>query len=185
MNASRLLLAIPLVGLLAAPAGADNAPTSIHSAGPRIGVVMPTNAATRQKLKDRNISPILTAFGWQFEYEYLNTDGGTTGLMEFVPMAVGLESGLALPSLNSMIGVRFTNGIELGFGPNVSLVETTKIANAGQPDQHSVSKDTVGVGMSGAIGITARSGKMNFPINLAGVRNQNGFRISLLAGWTL
>ena len=185
MKMSRLLVALPLACLAAVNAAADEAAKSIQSAGPRVGVVVPMRAATRQQLKDHNMSPLLTAFGWQFEYEYLNTDGGTTGLVEFIPMAVGLESGMVLPSLNTMIGVRFANGIELGFGPNLSTVTTAKVTNAGTASEHTVEKSGVGVGMGGAIGITARSGKMNFPINLAGVRNQNGFRVSLLLGWTL
>lgn len=185
MNMTRWLLVLPLACMAAAPVAADDSTNSIRSAGPRVGMVVPMSAATRQTLKDKKISPLLTAFGWQFEYEYLNTDGGTTGLVEVVPLAIGLESGLVLPSLNTMIGVRFANGMEIGFGPNLSTVTRESVVNPGTADQQTVQKTTMGVGMGGAIGITARSGKMNFPINLAGVRNQNGFRVSLLLGWTL
>ena len=170
--------------VLLAAASAASA-DSVHSAGPRIGVIVPTNAEIRQQLKDRNVSPVLTAFGWQFEYEYLNTEGGTAGLVELVPMAIGMESGLMLQTLNTMIGVRFANGIEIGFGPNVSAVTKNRLDEAVSTGGPAKVKTTVGIGMAGAIGITARSGKMNFPINLAGVRNENGFRVALLLGWTL
>ncbi len=175
---------IGIAGLmLAAGAGAARADEGIlRSAGPRFGVVYVASSALQSKLREHHAEPVLTAWGWQFEYEYLNTEGGTTGLFEFVPLAVGLESGMLVPSGTLLLGVRLAGGFELGFGPNV-----TAVTRAGKPDAATgaVGKDRVGpgVGMSAAIGFTASSGRMNFPVNLALIRNENGFRLGLVLGW--
>ncbi len=152
--------------------GSARSTSKLRSAGPRFGLVHIMDEATQARLKENNASSVVTAWGWQFEYEYLNTGGGTTGLVEFVPLVLGLESGIALPSVTVLLGVRLENGFEIGFGPNVGVAvrgENEKVA--------------AGVGMTGAIGTTLRSGRMNFPINLAALRNENGFRVSLLVGW--
>ena len=180
--------------LLAAVTAASSARAGglIQSAGPRVGLVYVTDQYTRDQLvrlarekkPNADVSKVLTAFGWQFEYEYLNTTGGATGLIEFVPVVVGMESGLALPSACLLIGVRFANGLEIGFGPNVSTGVVEKVENAGAPDEKIRYSPSAGVGMTGTLGITLRTGEMNFPINLAAVRNENGYRTSLMVGWT-
>ena len=175
-----------------AMASTARAESLIQSGGPRFGLVYITDSYTRNQLvklarekkPNANVSKILTAFGWQFEYEYLNTTGGATGLIEFVPVVVGLESGLALPSACAMIGVRFANGLEIGFGPNFSTGVTETLENEGAPDEKVKYHPSAGVGMTGMVGITLRTGDMNFPINLAAVRNENGYRTSLMLGWT-
>jgi len=193
MNKMRSCLFGLLLGLSMCQSPVAHAAKYLTSAGPRFGVLYLTDKDTRNKLSDyaasrkenANVSPVLTAFGWQFEYEYLNSGGGSTGLIEFVPLVVGLESGLVLPSMNMVIGVRFANGFELGFGPSVSTGVRTDVANAGTPEETTRQKATVGVGMTGVVGMTMRVGNMNFPMNLATVRNENGYRVSLLFGWTL
>lgn len=152
--------------------GSERTTGKLRSAGPRFGLVHIMDEATQAKLKENNAGSVVTAWGWQFEYEYLNTGGGTTGLVEFVPLVLGLESGIALPSVTVLLGVRLDNGLEIGFGPNVG------VAVRGEGE-----KVAAGVGMTGAIGTTLRSGRMNFPINLAALRNENGYRVSLLVGW--
>lgn len=154
----------------------------LRSAGPRIGLVVATGKAIKAELKRRDASPINTAFGWQFEYEYLNSGAGTTGLIEFVPAVVGLESSLAIPSLTMLIGVRLGNGFEMGFGPNLSAIAKDRDPLAAPDDP---AKMAAGIGMSAAVGMTMRSGKMNFPANLVAIRNKNGYRAALMLGWTL
>jgi len=193
MKTLQLCLLAMLSGLALGRPGIAQATHVLSSAGPRFGVLYLTDPVTRGRLQDyatakdanAKVSPVLTALGWQFEYEYLNTDGGSTGLIELVPLVVGLESGLALPSVNMIIGVRFPSGFELGFGPSASTGVKTTIENAGTPQETRSEKTSFGVGMAGVVGITMRAGKMDFPVNLAIVRNENGYRASLLFGWTL
>lgn len=174
-----LVAAVLLAPAAQAEEGAEGGLRSINSAGPRFGFVYASGAEVQEALKRREASSVLTAFGWQFEYEYLNTGGGTTGLIEFVPLVVGLESGIAIPSGSLLIGVRFAGGFELGVGPNMGAIIKDDPLNT------SGSRAAVGVGMAVAVGVTARSGRMNFPINLAAVRNANGYRTALMVGWTL
>ena len=51
----------------------------LRSAGPRFGFVTITDKATQEKLKENNAEKVLTAYGWQFEYEYLNAGGWSQG----------------------------------------------------------------------------------------------------------
>jgi hypothetical protein len=193
MKKTGLTMIALLSGLALSRPGTAHAAKYLTSAGPRVGALYLTDRDTRNKLQDyatqrkegAKVSPVLTVFGWQFEYEYLNTEGGSTGLIEIVPVVVGLESGLALPSLNTIIGVRFAGGFELGFGPSFSTGVREVVNNAGLPNETRENRTTVGVGMTGVIGTTMRAGKMNFPMNLAAVRNENGYRVSFLFGWTL
>jgi hypothetical protein len=115
------------------------------------------------KLKDKfNASPTITQFGWQFETRYFTLKSGTSGLVEGVILIGGIEQGLFLPSGSLLIGLRNPNGLEFGFGPNLSLS---------------------GVGFVFAGGVTFHSENINFPVNLALVPSSDGLRLSLLFGF--
>jgi len=184
-------IAMLLAGMFLAASSA-RAEGGLSSGGPRVGLIYQTNKSVRSQLseyvKSRNKEakphPMLSAFGWQFEYEYLNTEGGTTGLMEFVPLVLGLDMGLAIPSINTVIGVRFADGLEIGCGPNFSTGVKETVHDAGTPDEHIDRKTVAGVGMVGVIGKTLKAGQMNFPVNLAAVWSDTGTTVSILLGWT-
>ena len=61
-----------------------------------------------------------TLYGWQWESRF--ADGGdVTGIVEWIALIGGMESGLFLPSISSMVGARKSKGIEFAMGPNLSL----------------------------------------------------------------
>ncbi len=117
--------------------------------GPRIGVTYLGPGESTQRMNDlfnRNVNPVISQFGWQFETRFFTLDNGAQGLVEFVPLVGGLEQGLFIPSATAMVGYRAPKGYEFGVGPTISLG---------------------GPGIVFAAGTSFRSGKIVFPVNLA------------------
>jgi len=72
--------------------------------------------------------------------------------------------GVALPSLNWLVGLRTPEGAEFGIGPNIT---------------------PIGTGLVLAAGMTFRAGAANIPLNLAVVPSKAGTRVTLLSGFSL
>lgn len=152
--------------------------------GPRFGFTAISAGTTADHITGLGKNPFVTQFGWQFETRMFTIDNGPSGLVEFIPLIGGMEQGMFLPSANLLIGLRGggKNAPELAVGPNLSLS---------------------GLGMVFAAGANFRSGKVNFPVNLAIVpsvgskketydsntgiattrRVQTGWRITLTVGF--
>ena len=86
--------------------------------------------------------------------------------MEWVVVMGGMEHGKFLPSINSIVGFRNSEGIEMGMGPSLSLG---------------------GIGMVFAFGKTVKSGELNIPINLvvSPPKDNSGLAISVLIGFNM
>ncbi len=135
--------------------------------GPRVGFTYLNQSPVLKEgefglSEGSRINPMLSMFGWQFEWKYFQTEDGSAGLIEFIPIIAGLEQGLALPSANFLVGFRTYEGWEFGFGPNVGLT---------------------GNGFVIAGGYTFKSGYMNFPVNIAVIPGRDNTRLSVLVGW--
>ena len=130
--------------------------------GPRIGVTIMGGEIAEELRKEHDAIPIVTQFGWQFEWRFFSVDDGPTGVVEIIPLIGGLEQGLFLPSLAVPMGIRFNSGFEIGTGPNVSLS---------------------GFGIVLGVGQTFQSGELYFPVNLALVPSKKGVRFSLVFGF--
>ena len=93
----------------------------------------------------------MSQYGWQWESRFL--DGGDiVGLVEWIALVGGMEKGMFLPSVSSMVGLRTASGFELAAGPNLSLG---------------------GIAMVIGIGKTLKFGKLNVPVNIAFVPSMN------------
>ena len=93
----------------------------------------------------------MTQYGWQWESRFL--DGGdVVGLVEWIALVGGMEKGMFLPSVSSMVGLRTASGFEFAAGPNLSLG---------------------GIAMVIGIGKTLKFGKLNVPLNIAYVPSMN------------
>jgi len=138
---------------------------TVSLSGPRFGVTALSDGVVA-KLQERSIDvgSNITQFGWQFEKEFYSKGSGIAALHEFVFLIGGLEQGVALPSLNWLVGLRTANGAEFGIGPNVT---------------------PVGVALTVAAGVTFRSGALNVPVTFAVVPSKAGTRISMLTGFNL
>ena len=73
-----------------------------------------------------------------------------------------MEQNKFYPSLSFLLGFRDRNGIEFGFGPNISIE---------------------GPALVFALGVTARGKKINAPFNVAVVPSDDGVRFALLTGF--
>ena len=160
-------------------------------AGPRIGLTFITSGTAADFIhegvssldNDANQigttgSATITQYGWQWENRFADGGGDVTGIVEWVALVGGMEQGLFLPSVSSVIGMRTSNGLEVGVGPNLSLS---------------------GIGMVFAIGHNFKSGSLNLPVNLVFMPGKqtigtvdgkdypynSGLRISLMVGFNL
>ena len=167
MRIAHNLMAAVLLLSASAPALAQGPPPpvtkTISLAGPRIGFTsLSPGVIERLREKDLEVRPLLTQFGWQFEKQFYNKDNGLTALSEWVVLLGGLEQGLAVPSLNWIVGLRTREGAEFGVGPNLT---------------------PAGAALTVAAGVTFRSGALNIPMNVAVVPSRDGVRVSVLSGF--
>jgi len=131
-------------------------------AGPRVGVTMITPGSLASIIRGDvpffsdeireewtgstgEYGAAISQYGWQWESRF--ADGGdVTGIVEWIALVGGMEKGMFLPSVSSMVGVRTAKGIEFAVGPNVSLG---------------------GVAMVFGAGYNFKFGKLNVPVNIA------------------
>jgi len=172
MRAAVLMLlfttvAVPVAAQTASPDVTIPPPPlkTVSLSGPRFGATALSEGVVL-KLHERSIDvgSTITQFGWQFEKEFYSKGGGIAALHEFVFLVGGLEQGVVLPSLNWMVGLRSSNGVEFGIGPNIT---------------------PAGVALALAAGVTFRSGALNVPMTIAVVPSKAGTRISMLTGFNL
>lgn len=138
-------------------------------AGPRVGITMVTPGLLANILKkdvsffsDENRESwegtslgehgsAMSQYGWQWESRF--ADGGqVTGIVEWIALVGGMEKGMFLPSVSSMVGLRTASGVEFAVGPNLSLG---------------------GVAMVIGAGYNFKFGKLNLPVNIAYVPNMD------------
>jgi len=137
-------------------------------AGPRAGVTMITPGSLASiirgdvpffsdEVRDKwtgstgKYGAAISQYGWQWETRF--ADGGeVTGIVEWVALVGGMEKGLFLPSVSSMVGLRTDKGIEFAVGPNLSLG---------------------GIAMVFGAGYNFKFGKLNMPVNITYVPNMN------------
>jgi hypothetical protein len=139
---------------------------TVDMAGPRFGITMLSQGAVDLLAEKRNITirPMISQFGWQFEKRFYTNADGVTLLSEWVPLVSGLEQGVALPSLNWLVGMRGPSGAEFGIGPNLT---------------------PLGVGLVVAGGVTVRSGALHVPLTFAVATSKSGARVSILTGFNV
>ena len=151
-------------------------------AGPRIGFTILTHGSSADFINDRaedegvyiedQKMAFIAQYGWQWESRFVD-NGDVVGLVEWVVLVGGMEQGLFLPSVSSLVGIRTGSGFEVVGGPNLSISD---------------------LGMVFAVGKNFKSGNLNFPVNIALVPGKSsswfndhptGARISLILGFTM
>ena len=137
-------------------------------AGPRVGVTMITSGSLASVIRGDvpffsdevrqewtgstgKYGAAISQYGWQWETRF--SDGGNViGIVEWIALVGGMEKGMFLPSVSSMVGLRTASGFEFAAGPNLSLG---------------------GIAMVIGIGKTLKFGKLNLPVNIAYVPSMN------------
>ena len=139
-------------------------PETMSLSGPRAGVTFLSPSVVDQIRQDynRDLNPVISQFGWQFEKRFMTSDTGATAVTEWVVLFGGVDQGVVIPSLTWLLGMRTVGGIEIAAGPNLS---------------------PAGAGVALAAGVTMRAGNLNVPFNVAVVPSENGPRVSFLLGF--
>ena len=137
-------------------------------AGPKVGITMVQSGSLASILR-KDVSmfsdevrqewigstgkygAIMSQYGWQWETRF--SDGGNvTGIVEWIALVGGMEKGMFLPSVSSMVGLRNSKGIEFAVGPELSLG---------------------GIAMLIGAGYNFRFGELNVPVSITYVPSQN------------
>ena len=156
-----------------------------HFNGPRIGVTLLTPGWSADIINEgfdydegpnyesgSSGSAFVTQYGWQLESRFADGEK-VVGIVEWIALIGGMEKGLFLPSVSSLVGLRSDAGIEFAIGPNISISAVSMVISAGY---------------------NFRFGDLNVPVNIAfvpsksgawGNENPTGARISLMAGFNL
>ena len=134
--------------------------------GPRIGAVLITQGLTADMINTKfdidmeddiigeTGSAFVSLYGWQWESRF--ADGGNiTGIVEWIALVGGMEKGLFLPSVSSLVGMRTESGLEFAMGPNLSLSGIALVIGAGY---------------------NFKSGDLNMPVNIAFVPGKSDTR---------
>lgn len=139
---------------------------TVNMSGPRFGLTVLNQKSVDTLLAEKNITvrPMVTQFGWQFERRLYSNGDGITMLTEWIPLLSGLDQGVALPSLNWLVGLRTDGGTEFGIGPNIT---------------------PLGVGLVAAAGVTVKTGALHVPFNFAIATSKSGARISVMTGFNI
>jgi len=114
--------------------------------------------------------PIMSQFGWQFEWGTYPLSGGPAFVFELVPFFSGVEYGYFIPSINTIIGIRLPSGFEFGMGPNIAI---------------GVNDKAFSTSLTLAIGKTFNFDGVYLPFNLACVTGRYGSRLSFIFGYAL
>jgi hypothetical protein len=138
----------------------------VDLSGPRFGITSLSTGIVDKLKTERSwdLAPVITQFGWQFEKQFFGRHGGPEAVTEAIVLIGGLEQGVVIPSVSWLVGVRASDGTEIGVGPNIT---------------------PAGVALALAAGKTFRAGVLNVPVNVAVVPSRLGMRVSLLTGFSL
>ena len=183
-------LCLGALALLPLAAAAQTGP--LRQNGPRVGVTFLSpgvvdriNDATRDGGEGDRIDPsfpVISQFGWQFEFRTFQAEQGLTGVVEVVPLLSGLDRGLLIPTLTVVTGVRTRSGVELGVGPNLSVTPQESL----RPSDPYAQRDPIGadvrLGLALVAGVNGRLDGVSVPVNAAVVLGEGGARLSLLLG---
>ncbi len=134
-------------------------PEARRYGGPRVGATLVGPGVFRDMLTLEGKRNLYSQFGWQFEKRLFTTKTGISAMVEFVPMIGGIDMGKFIPSVSGLIGIRTKKGIELGAGPNAAIY--------GYKNEKGYYTTSTNFGIVIAAGMSIKSDKVYFPINLA------------------
>lgn len=176
--------------------------------GPRMGITFLTGEAARifsdpKSEGGYDALPVLSQFGYQFEISYLN-EGNFQALFEIIPVIVGLDQSLFIPSLNILNGLRNSKtGLEFGFGPQLTVVKkatgyyvedgrfiiadaiATPAGYTSETRLHSKGDYKFTTNFIFAIGKSFKSGSLNLPVNIFYKPAKNAHQFGVSVGYNV
>mgnify|MGYP001100314934 CR=1 FL=1 len=139
--------------------------------GPRMGVTYILPGKFAERIEEKGMDPVLSQFGWHFEFLVRPEGGGPAFVTELIPFLGGVEYNTVIPSLSLVLGIRMPMGFEFGMGPNV-LATFEK----GSP---------VSTTLLIAVGQSLKFSGVQIPLNLAFSTNRDGQRLSFVFGYAI
>lgn len=134
-------------------------PEARRYGGPRMGATLVGPGVFRDMLTMEGKNSLYSQFGWQFEKRLFTTKTGLSAVVELVPMIGGIDMGKFIPSISGLLGIRTKKGIEIGAGPNAAIY--------GYKNAQGYYNTTSSFGIVIAAGMSFKSDKVYFPVNLA------------------
>ncbi len=127
------------------------------------GYFSPKFIKTLEDPNDREISPLVSQFGLQFEKTIFTEANRPLVVLQLIPMIAGLDQDVAITTVSGIIGIRTKKGLELGMGPTVL--------------------DSGGTSVAYTIGFTREYEGMDIPFTLMAIPSRDGLQTSLLTGF--
>jgi len=178
--------------------------------GPRMGLNGTFGEAysiltgTNKNKGEFGMYPVNFVFGWQQEFQYISA-GNFQALVENIFTVGGLESQRFIPSYSPLLGFRFGNGFEFGFGPNFRIIRKAKgyyennvwhltsewdFSKGNNPNSIEDRIDSRGsinlsTGLIIAVGKTFRSGYLNIPLNVYAAPRKDGTTVGIMIGFNI
>ena len=132
--------------------------------GPRLGVTFITGNRARDVLRDHDLAPLISQFGWHFEQITRPQGGGPMFVVQEVLLVGAVEEQTVVPAGTLLFGIRLPSGFEFGMGPNATPMGTALAMGAGWRMVY---------------------GGVAVPFNVALVYSPGAVRFSLLTGYAL
>ncbi|MBD3345829.1 MAG: hypothetical protein GF401_12270 [Chitinivibrionales bacterium] len=139
--------------------------------GPRMGITYVLPGTMQDRLTDKGIDPVISQFGWHFEWVVAPRSGGPGFVIQAIPFLGGVEYGTVIPSTSLAMGIRMPMGLEFGMGPQIYYTGERN--------------NPVGTSLLIAVGQSLNFRGVNIPLNLGLLTNDEGQRISFVFGYAI
>ncbi|MBD3322632.1 MAG: hypothetical protein GF350_16140 [Chitinivibrionales bacterium] len=139
--------------------------------GPRMGITYVLPGKMQDRLEENKIDPVISQFGWHFEWIVAPRTGGPGFVIQAIPFIGGVEYGTIIPSTSLVMGIRMPIGMEFGMGPQVYYTGDRK--------------DPVGTSLLIGVGQSLNFRGVNIPLNVGICTNDEGQRVSFVFGYAI
>ena len=143
--------------------------SQVNMSGPRFGITgVIAGDQFANELHNHGVENLYTQFGWHFEFLVRPVEDPVAPALVFeaVPLLGALEAGTIIPSVSLLVGIRFSNGVEFGMGPNISITPNALYSS-----------------MVLAGGVNFNYHGVKIPATIAVVKGKGGYCISTLVGY--
>ena len=156
---------------------AYESPSASKNTGWRMGAVYVAGGRKDDLAEELGMGNIVSAWGYQFEWQK-GIPGTTVGLVDVVPMLLGLDESMLIPTVNVLVGLRMPNNLEFGLGPHFSP-RAPALAQYFDDDVH-----IEGMGLCAALGYSyATDGGVNMSVNLSAMWAGDLSAYGVTVGW--
>jgi hypothetical protein len=144
--------------------------TSRKLNGPRLGMSYILGSEL-PKVNGKEVGPLISQFGWHFEWLVKPEGGGPAFVTQFIPFLGGVEHSILIPSMSLVLGIRMPFGFEFGMGPHITT--------------HFTKDEAINPSLIVAIGQSINFSGVSIPLNLAVTTSKKGQALAFVFGYAL